>query len=208
MELLRDLPQDIRVDHCCEDDGELRLAVTAVDLGGDVEKGDRLNAGFYLTHSDAGPPEVLACERVYRVACENGYLIECEKGQGTVVSAEDSQWREKIATVVSRSFSTAGLDEDPARFRATVRQMLTTPYELLCNLVAQGIISEDEQCDIQCEFDRAGDWTLYGLINAVTSVARRLREDDGWKRSFELERLGGEILRGDHQPPVLAPVFA
>ena len=42
VELLRDLPQDIRVDHCCEDDGELRLAVTAVDLGGDVVKGDRL----------------------------------------------------------------------------------------------------------------------------------------------------------------------
>ena len=28
-----------------------------------------------------------------------------------------------------------------------------------------------------------------------------------WARAFDLERLGGEIVRGDHQPPALVPAF-
>jgi hypothetical protein len=45
------------------------------------------------------------------------------------------------------------------------------------------------------------------LINAVTRIAGRCRDFDDWKRAVELERLGGEILRGDHQVPVLDAVY-
>jgi hypothetical protein len=79
--------------------------------------------------------------------------------------------------------------------------MLVTPYELLRNLEAQGLVSGSEQSAIQASFDDAADFSLYGLINAVTQVAHRLRLSDAWNRAFQIERLGGEILRGDHNLP-------
>jgi hypothetical protein len=72
---------------------------------------------------------------------------------------------------------------------------------LLCNLKAQGVISSEAQSDVQAAFDEAADYSLYGLINAVTQVAHRLRKSDGWTRAFQIERLGGEVLRGDHNLP-------
>lgn len=39
VELLRDVPWEIEVDHCTETDGNLRLAVVAPGLGRDVDKG-------------------------------------------------------------------------------------------------------------------------------------------------------------------------
>ena len=205
-DLLRGLPWQVHVDYCHEDAGDLRLAVVATQLGRDVEKGDRVQAGFHLQNSETGSFPTQACERVYRVVCENGYMIECEPGQATILAGV-ANWRPILAGAVERCFAADGLDRDVARFRTTTAQMLMTPYELLCNLVAQQFISEDEQSAIQAEFDEVGDYTQYGLINAVTRIAGRCRDFDDWKRSVELERLGGEILRGDHQPPVMEAVY-
>jgi len=204
--LLRDIPWEVQIDYCDEDAGDLRLAAVAPLLGRDVEKGDRVQAGFFLQNSESGAFRPLACERVYRVVCENGYMIECEQGQATTLVGS-ADWRPALAGVVARSFAADGLHRDVARFRAATSRMLMTPYEMLCNLIAQGFLSEDEQSDIQAEFDDVGDYTLYGLINAVTRVAGRCRDFDDWKRAVELERLGGGILGGEHQPPVLDAVY-
>ena len=130
-------------------------------------------------------------------------VLECEPGQSLEISGQRDvgDWQKKLTEVVARSFSADGLDIDLARFHATTQQMLLTPYELLCNLEAQGLISADEQSDVQAAFDEAADFTLYGLINAVTQAAHRLRSSDAWTRAFQMERLGGEILRGDHNLP-------
>ena len=206
VDLLRGVPWQVQIDYCDEDGGDLRLAAVAPLLGRDVEKGDRVQAGFFLQNSESGAFQPLASERVYRVVCENGYMIECEPGQATALAGQ-ADWRPGLARVVDRSFAADGLDRDVARFRAATAQMLMTPYELLCNLVAQGFLSEDEQSAVQGEFDEVGDYTLYGLINAVTRVAGRCRDSDDWKRAVELERLGGGILGGEHQPPVLEAVY-
>jgi hypothetical protein len=203
VEALRALPWHYQVDHCHEDSGDLHVAVFADDLGRNLDVGDRVNAGFFLQNSERGAFETLACDRVFRVACENGALLECEKGQSLEISGDVGRrgWQAKLQKVVERSFSADGLDVDLARFRVTTQQMLLTPYEMLCNLEAQGLISADEQSDIQAAFDEAADFSMYGLINAVTQVAHRLRSSDDWIRAFQVERLGGQILRGDHNQP-------
>jgi hypothetical protein len=206
IDLLREVPWHIQVDHCQEDRGDLRLAVVAADLGRSVGEGDQVRAGFFLQNSESGTFRTVACSRVYRVVCENGALVECEAGQSVVLGG-GADWPRELDRVVARSFDADGLDRDTARFRSTTTQMLMTPYELLCNLVAQRVISEDEQTAIQREFDETGDCTLYGLINAVTRMAGRCRDFDEWKRAVELERLGGHILRGDYTPPVLDAVY-
>ncbi len=206
VELLRELPWRIMVDHCVEERGNLQLAVVATDLGREIEKGDEVKAGFFLRHSESGGTAPMACERIYRVVCANGALVECERGQTTELSVR-GDWKGELAGVMERCFAATGLDRDAAMFRATKDQMLLAPYEFLCNLVAERLISEDEQIDIQEEFDEVGDHTYYGIINAVTRIAGRLRDDDQWLRSMELERLGGQILRGDFPPPALVPAY-
>jgi hypothetical protein len=211
VECLRDLPWRFFVDHCREHDGLLYVAVMAMDLGRNLDVDDRVNAGFFLQNSESSDVETVACSRIYRVACENGALIECEQGQSSTIASSDSKpadWKDPIRAVINRSFDGEGIDKDVARFRATTQVMIITPYELLCHLSAQGLIDDDEQSDIQTAFDEAADFTMYGFINAVTQTAHRLRSNDRWARAFHIERLGGEILRGDHNLPALDPVFS
>jgi hypothetical protein len=211
VEALENQPWDIWVDHCHEESGRIHLAVYAFDMGRNLERDDRLNAGFYLQNSEEGDTETLACTRIYRVACRNGAILECEKGQSFSIAVEDSaptNWQEKIESVIDRSFSGDGIDTDAARFRVTMTQIVSTPYERLCFLAAQGLIDDEEQCAITEVFKEAADFSVYGFINAVTQVAHRLRTNDLWARAFQLERLGGQILRGDHNLPSFDPAFA
>jgi hypothetical protein len=211
VDTLRDLPWRFAIDHCHEHKGQLHLAVMATDLGRDLDVGDKMNAGFYLQNSELAESETLACARTFRVSCSNGALLECEQGQSFTISAPDSpptNWQHKITAVIHRSFSGEGLDTDLARFRATTEQMVITPYEFLCHLSAQGLITDEEQANIQSAFNAAADFTMYGVINAVTQVAHGLRTNDRWARAFQMERLGGEILRGDHNLPALDPVYS
>jgi hypothetical protein len=48
---------------------------------------------------------------------------------------------------------------------------------------------------------------MYGLINAVTQSAHAHRASDKWVRAFQIERLAGEILRGDHNVPAFEAVY-
>ena len=211
VETIRNLPWDFAIDHCYEVNGDLHLAVLAHDLGRNLDVDDRLNAGFFLHNSEAGKTETLACSRIFRVACQNGALLECEQGQSFTLKASaqtNVDWRTKITEVINRSFSGDGVDVDLARFRATTKQMIVTPYEILCHLSAQGLIDDDEQSKIQSAFNEEADFTMYGLINAVTQVAHGLRSNDRWVRALKMERLGGEILRGDHNLPSFDPAFS
>ncbi len=154
--------------------------------------------------------------RIFRLACRNGALADAVEGQRLVLPRRIERgqpdpyptWQARLAEVVERAFDGGSVDEETKRFRATTDEMLASPYEFLLNLVAQGLITEEEQSLIQRAFDDAGDSSLYGLVNAVTSIAHRHRYAAQWTRAFAVERLGGEIARGDHQPPVGSPVWA
>lgn len=198
---LRSLPWTYVVDHCwIGAENDVHIAVFSNDLSREIDVGDTVQAGVYLRNSESGMLSTLVCQRVFRKCCTNGALVECEKSQTLELarSPASSDWRTKLREVVTRCFSNEGIDVDAARFRATTRQMLMTPFEILCHLSAEGLISGDEQSDIQAAFDAAGDFTMYGLINAVTQSAHRLRASNDWLRAVQIERLGGEILRGDH----------
>lgn len=211
VELLEAQPWDICIDHCCEAQGRLHLAVFGKDLGRQVGMDDEINAGFYLTNCERGTCDLQASSRIYRVACWNGALVESGPGQSFSIGATDSppaDWRLQLERVVECSFSGHGIDADAARFRNAVESMVVTPYEMLCHLAAQGLITEEDQSAIQAAFTEAGDSTQYGFINAVTSIAHDLRANDQWVHAFQMERLGGEILYGHHDLPALDAVYS
>lgn len=211
VDALRDITSPFYVTHCHEARGDLHLSIAAAVGGHAVTAGDEIRGGLFVRNSQTRRFETLICTRLYRVVCANGALIECDKEQSFTVPAADAppkDWRSQVKQVVERSFDEQALKLDFRRFEATANQMLVTPYEFLCHLAAQDLIAEDEQSQIQAIFDDNADFTLYGLINAVTQSAHEHRASDDWVRAFQIERLAGEILRGDHSLPAFDAVFS
>jgi hypothetical protein len=125
-----------------------------------------------------------------------------------VADSPPRDWSHHVRQVVCRSFDEQAFKLDFRRFEVTANQMLVTPYEFLCNLAAQGLIGYEEQSQIQAIFDDNAAYTLYGFVNAVTQSAHKHRASDDWVRAFQIERLAGEILRGDHNMPALDTAFS
>ena len=205
----------IRVEHCREEDGELYLTAVAPQPAAEAGVGDFLYGGFILSNSETALLDTEACARIFRVACSNGALSDFNEGSRFVLPRilETGRpdpyvnWPARLGEVIARSFDGGNFDEDSRRFRATMEQILATPYEFLLNLVAQGLITEEERGKIQREFREADDATMYGLINAVTRIAHGMRDGNDLRRASDIERLAGEIIRGDHQPPVMEPSY-
>lgn len=211
VESLRDVTMPFYVTHCHEEGGDLHLSVAAAKQGYHVTPGDEIRGGLYVRNSESGGFETLICTRLFRVVCCNGALVECEGEQAFSVAGAagpPADWQSRVATVVRRSFDAVSLKLDFRRFEATADQMVVTPYEFLCSLAAQQLITDEEQSEIQSAFDENADFTMYGLINAVTQTAHEHRASDRWLRAFEIERLAGEILRGDHTLPAFDRVYA
>jgi hypothetical protein len=211
VDALQDVASPFYVTHCHEADGDLHISIAAALGGHGVTAGDEIRGGLYIRNSESTRFNTLICTRLFRVVCANGALVECDKEQSFEIldtESPPSDWQSQVKGVVQRSFDEQALQLDFRRFEATANQMLVTPYEFLCHLAAQNLITDDEQSEIQTVFDENADCTLYGLINAVTQTAHEHRASDRWVRAFQLERLAGEILRGDHSLPALDAVYS
>lgn len=204
--LLSAVPRRLELEHSVVQHGEFHIDVYAPEVAQEVDPGDYVYGGFSLAHA----PDVYteAGVRIYRVACRNGILVDSVDGQRFEFTGSHPplRWRKKLARIVSQSFDGGCLGEETQRLRKVQQEILTTPYEYLLNLRAQNLITEEEQTAIQREFDKARDATVYGLVNAVTRIARLHRNRSDWRRALQIERLGGDIARGDHTPPVGSPV--
>lgn len=205
--LLSRVGHQLRVEHAVWSDGEFHVTAHAPGIASQVAVGDYVYAGFFLAH--APDAETEAGVRIYRVACCNGALADEVEGQRIEFPSmrPPADWKQKLGAVVARSFDGGCLEGQTKRLRLALEEMLSTPYEYLLHLRAQGLITDGEQAQIQREFDRTGDATLYGLVNAVTRVAHTHRSNADWRRALAIERLGGEIAGGEHQPPIGSPVF-
>jgi len=205
---------DVSVDHCRLRHGEWMLSLVAPGLKGEVGAGDYFYGGLHLTTSPARDTDI--CTRIYRLLCRNGALADMTEARRFVMPRmvphggidPYTQWSDRVASVVAVSFRGVSVDEDAQRLRRLLAELLTNPYEHLCHLRAQGLITAEEQVSIQREFNRAHDQSMYGLVNAITSIAHGHRSRDEWQRAMAMERLGGEVMRGDHMPPTWAPAFS
>lgn len=211
VDALHDVTMPFHITHCHEAGGDLHISAAAAGRGYSVSVGDELRGGLCIRNSESCRFDTLICTRLFCVVCINGMLMECDKEQSFTVPKSDlppMNWRTQILQVVQRSFDDVALKLDFQRFEATARQMLVTPYEFLCHMTAQQLITDEEQSQIQSIFNENADYTLYGLINAVTQSAHEHRASARWPRAFEIERPAGEILQGDHNLPALDAAFS
>lgn len=204
---------DFRVESCDVTEKRLYLQVVNDRITTSVKKGDEVQAGIVISNSEIGDGSLRIEQMVYRVVCTNGAISAQairknhvgRAGSGDLDEAvefyrtetrkaDDRAFWMKVQDAVRGSF-------DETRFHALVRKMqdaakdeapASADLPAIVEVVATRYgFSEVEKKGVEGHFLRGGDFSRYGLLNAVTRAAQDV---EGYDRAVEFERIGGDVL--------------
>ena len=179
----------------------------------DVRPGDTVQAGFVLSNSEVGAGSVRVEPLVFRLVCSNGLIVP-DYGQkryhvGRALEAEESQaiYRDETLAADDAAFlmkvqDTVRLAVDQAKFAHLVNRLRDAAGEPLSGnpvsavelLANRHSLTQDESGGVLRHLVTGGDFSRYGLLNAVTRTSQEVADYD---RATELERLGGKIMTLD-----------
>jgi hypothetical protein len=191
------------------DDGRRLYARAVLEAAGDVRPGDRLRAGIALR---ATGPVIAVHPYTYRLVCVNGAIM---------AHATQTRAIARVEHVSAVEFATAALDEvrlavrecsAPEAFVTAVDEMRTaaeTSADLVIHLLPM-LARMPRQFGgnllrMITERFEAGERSLYGLMNAVTSVARDTTDREV---KWELEEFGGGMPALVSRAPRVRPPAA
>ena len=177
------------------DDGE-RLFVRAVLNDKDeVRRGDTIRSGICMK---AVGPEIAVAPYTFRKVCSNGAIHSETIGLRSIDRYESTTLHDNVDEVLVDVANAVSACANPSTFRLVVSQMRRATNRTLD--LALALIPFTSQMSptmqrqffatIFDEYSRAGDATQYGLMNAITAIARS--ESDPQKR-WDLEELGGGV---------------
>jgi len=176
-----------------------------------------VQAGVIIGNSEIGFGSIFVDPMMYDLVCTNGLIMERtlkrhhvgRRNEGEVFGDEgsfelfsdetrkldDKAFWAKVADVVSASLNEIKFNEGIARLRDTQQQVLADkPKEVeeVVEVTASRFnFNDEEKGSLLMHFAQGGDFSKYGLINAVTRTAEDVTSYD---RAVELERLGGQII--------------
>ncbi len=158
-------------------DGYLAIGAHAETLRRAVRQRDLVSAGFVVIRSGFAEPRIYP--RVYRKVCANGAVV-LEHTETAFVPAP-GEFSKAVFSCVGGAFRRA-----VSRLRRAARTEVPDPVGLLRRSGAPV-----DWADVEGEFERAGDRSAWGLVNAVTARARSERD---FPRRLEIERSAGLIV--------------
>ncbi len=187
------------------------IQATSERITAEVRKDDVVQAGVVIANSEVGASSLRISPMVYRLVCTNGLISGSELrqhhvGRGLDAGDEGTQefYRDETRRAVDRAFwlrvvDTTGAAMNEALFAKLVDKLRVAAGEALdakpaeiAEVVARRFgLTESEQEGVLTHFAVGGDWSRYGVINAVTRAAE---DAPTYDRAIELERIGGEIL--------------
>ncbi len=189
----------------------LKFAFPRTELA--VSVGDAVQSGVIVRNSETGLGSFEVYPFVYRLICENGMVRMVKSGDGYrrthrgsriktdgVVYQQDTiEAAAQAALLECRDAVTTFAD--PEYFEKSVETFReaanTRPAERPARAVetlakSKGFdFTEGEQESILESFIRGGDYSKWGMLNAVTNIANKV---DDYDRASELEVLGGKVL--------------
>lgn len=192
------------------DDGSRLFARAVLARSEEVGPRDSLSAGVALRTTD---DEILIHPYTFRQVCKNGAIIAHAIQTRRVARVDFSAPTDAVVEVHSevREAVRACADEDA--FSQAAEEMRSASevemdrvleiMPLLSSLpkrLAAGLLRE-----IVRQYEAGGNRTLFGLMNAVTAVARETRDPD---TRWRLEELGGGIPAFLKPRPQPTPSFA
>lgn len=189
----------------------LYLKVINKTMKAEIVPGDIVQAGFVISNSEIGLGALKVEPLVYRLVCKNGMISKdlahkkyhtgkqvedtdnaYELYSDATLAADDKAYFMKVQDIVS-----AAVDE--TKFMLTVNKLrmaknLKTgddPVQTVEVLGDRYVLNKNERASILRHFIMAGEFTQYGLVNAVTRSSQDVAD---YNRATELERIGGTLL--------------
>jgi hypothetical protein len=196
------------------DDGTHLFARAVLPANAEIRPGDRVRGGVAV---HAGGSCIEVYPYTFRLICSNGAIaaqalegMRLERVQGTDVVAPSYD----VAVVSSELRLAVRTCAAPTAFASTTRQMRAateTEADVALNLMPflasqPPAMAQRWLARILRQFALAGDGSVFGMMNAVTAVARDVRDE---KIRWHLEALGGSIpARLEPKPKVVPPAMA
>jgi hypothetical protein len=176
-----------------------------------------VQAGVIIGNSEVGLGSIFVEPIMFDLVCTNGLILQRtlrqhhvgRRAEGEILGDEntyelfsddtrkldDKAFWAKVCDVVDASMNEIKFNENIERLRKTQTQLLAeknTEIEEVVEVTAKRFeFSDEEKGNLLLHFAQGGDFTKYGLINAVTRTAEDVTTYD---RAVELERLGGQII--------------
>ncbi len=181
------------------EEGDGLLARSVLPRVEKVRPGDRMQAGVAVK---ANEDEVLVHPYLFREVCRNG-AITARVLSSREVGDLDLYDRDQAFYLLREAIDACATEETFTGIMSRLREAGGTDADLALDLMSH--FSRRELSflgralrDIKDRFFRSGDRSRYGLMNAVTSVARDTTDAE---ERWNLEELGGQIGAGLAPPP-------
>ncbi len=200
-----------RFESCEITDDRMYLKVVNPRLQAEVVPGDIVQAGIMISNSETGLGAVNIQPLIYRLVCSNGMVVN-EAGTrrahiGRVnttdvnftlysqqtLNAEDHLFVLKIQDTVRAAVDEARFSTVLERMRESKQAQLNTqdlPGLVKLTGSSFGILEEEGKGILQ-HLIEDGDFTLYGLANAVTRFSQDVESYD---RATKLEEIGYSVM--------------
>lgn len=192
-------------------DDFMYIKVVNPRLQADVVPGDVVQAGVIISNSETGLGSVTIQPLIYRLVCSNGMVINDAKTRRNHVGraatsdedfsiysnetllADDHAFVLKIKDTVRAAISEARFAQAVSRMRESTEAMLDTKQlPAIVKLASSSFgITEDESNGVLEHLITGGDFSLYGLANAVTRFSQDVESYD---RATKLEEIGYSVM--------------
>ncbi len=168
----------VRCDHLPGDDGETAVTFQDASLCAAVREGDRVLAGFAVARTASTGLAVLP--RYVRKVCANGTVVATGGGIGRSVEPYE------VGDAIRVCLEPAGFEAAIERFRGAAEVHVD---DLAAIVGAAETVSS--QRELQAAVARGRDPSLWGLVNAATSLAHG---DARWSVRLRREADAGRLL--------------
>lgn len=205
---------DIDVVSCDVTDTRLYVKALFPKVQGEVVKGDVVQAGVVISNSEIGAGKFYVAPLVYRLVCTNGLIRESSGELGLTkyhvgrrvsgedvsfhiyrdetIEADDRALMMKLEDSIRAMNSVKGFGQILNRMReAATGERIQEPVKAVEALGKTLDLNDKERASFLENLIRDRDYSQYGAMNAVTSLANHATDYD---RSTELEMLGGRVL--------------
>ena len=189
-------------------EGDLLYARAVLPAAAEARPGDRVHGGVAVRTHDT---EILVHPYTYRVVCTNGAIAAYTTGSRIVERLEVAAPSIAIDGVLEELRAAIRAAAAPAALEATVSAMRSAARrdaDVVAQLIAllphmpPGMRSSIARTIVR-RFEAERDSSVFGLVNAVTSVARDTTDPEA---RWRLEELGGGMLaRLPQWPKPIAP---
>lgn len=199
---------------CCVTDFKLYIQALFPRLEGEVQRGDPVQGGVIISNGEIGNGALDIRPMIYRLVCTNGLITgqvaddarlrRNHVGRRVEIGEDYSVYSDETLKADDRALSLKIRDSmralaQPQLFHRILAEMreaaqqppINHPIAAVSELGKSYPIAQGERDSILMSLIGNGDYSKWGMINAITTTAN---DHPSYDRAVELQALGGRVL--------------